>query len=477
MESLERVIRNSFWTGIQPLLLNLISLFAIGYIADALGQDDYGKFVFAFAFVAIFMSSAQGGLRAITVREIASGQEESELFIGSMLTLRMLLAGLSYIILVFIVNILGYPSSTRSIVYLAGATILLNAVALTLFDIFQAYEKMKYVAYSNFVSGAILTVLSVAVIYTGHGLIALTMSYVFGSLVLSFVAMFFYVRRFSWPKIVLNGNVMLRSLRKAFPFFLIGLVAVLNGKIGFVILSKLSGDAATGLYGAASNLTDRLNIIPDSIATAVFPAMASLYESSRREVGYLFEKFFRYLILVGMPIGVGTTVLSEEILRLIYRDKYLVAWPTLSILAWTVPFLFVRCLQGYTFGAINMQNRELVFLTGATVINISLCFVFVPFFAEAGIAAAQLVSAVVVCVYASYVLHKTLRFRFYGSFILKLMGANLIMCIPAILLRNISLLLAVAVAGVIYVISVKLLGLLSANDLILLRRLLKKPIS
>ena len=55
MDHTHKIIKNSIWLIVQPLILNFISLFIIGYIARKLGQSDYGKFIFAFGFVSIFL--------------------------------------------------------------------------------------------------------------------------------------------------------------------------------------------------------------------------------------------------------------------------------------------------------------------------------------------------------------------------------------------------------------------------------------
>jgi O-antigen/teichoic acid export membrane protein len=474
MRSIERVAKNSLWSGIQPLLLNVVSLFVIGYIANRMGKENYGRFVFAFALIAVFTPIAQMGLRPITVREIASQRNHYSQLLANMLTLRVLLAFLTFWVVVLAVNIMNYPPATLVLVYFAGITLFFNSIATTLFDVFQALEQMEYVAYSNFISGLILTALSVIVVYLGYGIASLTATYVFGSFVLMIAAVYYFARTYHLPKFLFNLVLFREMLRKAFPFFIIGTVSVVNAKIGLIILSKLSGESAVGLFGAASNLTDRLNIIPDSVATAIFPAIASLYESSREEVTQLFERFSNYLLLMGLPIAFGTSILSHEIITFIYKEKYLGASPTLSILAWTTPFLFVRLLQAYTLGAMKLQNWEFKLSLAAMIINVVLSALLIPFFNEEGVAMANLASAVIIYFCALYLMHKVLRFRIKYLFLFKAVAANILMCIPVLLLKKVNFIAAIMGGVIFYLVALSALEVVTRSDWMILRSLLKK---
>ena len=82
MGRFENVVKNSLWLSIQPLKLNVISIFAIGYIARVLGQEEYGRFLFAFTFVSMFSPISNFGSRAITVRSIGESRESAAPLLG-----------------------------------------------------------------------------------------------------------------------------------------------------------------------------------------------------------------------------------------------------------------------------------------------------------------------------------------------------------------------------------------------------------
>ena len=143
MNSSDRVVTNSFWLIAQPLVLNVASLVVVGYMARTLGQADYGKFVFAFAYVSMFAPLANMGLRAITVREIAKDREHADRFLGSILIVRLVLSVVATLLAALLIELLGYPIDTRMVVYLAASTIVFQAVSTTFYDAFQGFEMAK----------------------------------------------------------------------------------------------------------------------------------------------------------------------------------------------------------------------------------------------------------------------------------------------------------------------------------------------
>ena len=48
------IIKNSGVLIVRQIFLNVLALVTTGYIARCLGEMDYGKFAFAFAFVTLF---------------------------------------------------------------------------------------------------------------------------------------------------------------------------------------------------------------------------------------------------------------------------------------------------------------------------------------------------------------------------------------------------------------------------------------
>ena len=105
-----KVAKNSIWLIAQPLIMSLASLFVVGLVARKLGPNDYGVFVFAFAFTLMFRPMINLGLRALTVRTIAEDKSAAPEYLGQILVLRTLLGVLAIALVYVGLRVFNYSS-------------------------------------------------------------------------------------------------------------------------------------------------------------------------------------------------------------------------------------------------------------------------------------------------------------------------------------------------------------------------------
>jgi O-antigen/teichoic acid export membrane protein len=466
MKTTSKVIRNSLWMSVQPIILNIVSIFVVGYIASNLGQKDYGVFVLAFSFVALFTPLCSLGLRAIAVRDMAEDRANAPVVMGKYFVLSLVLSVIAYALLVIVVNSMQYPPATKIVIYIAGFNLIFKNTATAFFNAFQAFEKMKFIALSNFISGALLTLFSVIVIYLGYRLIGITLVYVAGSAVLVASVAVYYRIQFGVLKLSVDVPFWLNAIKRGFPFFGGAMLWMLNMRISIVLLSKMSDDVSVGIYGAAYSIVSRLYIFPDSIGTAIFPTIAYLYaQKNLTELGDLSEKFFRYVLVIGLPFCLGLALLSPQVIQLIYGDLYAGSAPVLSILACGIPFMFLIGFFGFALGAVHLQQKVLKANIIATVFNVVITAVLIPYFGEKGAAAGFATSQAITSLLLFLYYYRFLPFKLSVKVIAGVILANALMGLAVLWVRNINLVLAIVLPGAAYIGLLFLLRTVTREDL------------
>ena len=465
--------------SVQPIVLNVVSVFVVGYIASSLGQDDYGKFVLAFSMIAMFLPICSFGLRAVAVRDMAANRDNARVLVGKYFVLGLLLSFASFVLLVIVVNSLQYPAITKLVIYIAGLNLFLRTIGSTFFDIFQAFEKMKYIAYGNMISGVLLTLFSVIVIYFGYRLIGITLVYVGGSVALVVAMAIFYRIHFRFLKLSIDVPFWRERLRQGFPFFVTAMLWMVNMRICVVLLSKMTDDTFVGVYGASFNIVSRLYIFPDSIGTAIFPTIAFLYASKNMaELGSLSEKFFRYTMIMGLPFSLGVALLSPRIIDLIYGTQYASSAASLSILAAGIPFLFMIGLFAFALGAVHRQGQVVKANLIATALNLAITVLLIPPFRELGAAAGYAASQLITSALLFYYFRRFLAFRLDPGGIAKIILANAVMSAAVYVVKDMNLLVAVFAPAGLYLGLIVALRVVTAEDLALIKdALFKKEIT
>lgn len=470
-----RVARNTGWLVIQPLLLNAVSVFAMGYITRTLGTEDYGKFTLAFVFAAMFAPFSNMGLRSVTVRDIAEDKSATTTHMAKMLVTRTALSFAAAAALGVATLFLGYDSLTVKLSMIAAITLIVQAVSSTFHDAFQAHERMSFVAYSQFVGGSALTLLSCLVLFLGFGVVALTVTYVVGGLITLAVAIYL-MRRVAPLELSFDFGYARQKLVQAAPFFVPNIIAVVGGKIGTVLLSKFATETSVGFFGAATSLTDRLAVISDGVCTAIYPTLTVLYATSRLDAANLFKRFFGYLVILALPIGVGTSLLARPIMTLVCGSAFEGAGPVLIVSVWGLAASFVTSIQFWALGAMHLERIGARVAILSTVVCVVCNVIFIPLWAEVGTALASLVSTL----FSFFIVRRTITRELSSELMelrrfLRVVLASLLMAGVVYLLRHTPVLLPIVAGAVVYGFSLIVFGGISREELdVALNKILRR---
>jgi O-antigen/teichoic acid export membrane protein len=469
----KKIIENSLWLIVQPIVLNVISIAVVGYIARTLGQADYGKFVFSIAFIYMFMPLANMGLRGVTVRDLAKDRSRADILVGKMIAARFLLALIAVVFAILSITVMAYPPETKLIVSVASLIIIFQAVSTTCLDAFQAFEKMRYIAYTQFIAGLVLTILSVPVLLVGFGILGLVWVYVFGSLLAAFISYALFCRHIAVPKLAFDCSYIKGKLIESMAFFFPSFIAIVGRKIDIVILSVMAGDASVGIYGAANSIVERLTIIPDGVCTAMYPSMVNLFQDSAQKAGELFQRFFSYMIIIGLPIAIGITVLAKSIIHLIYGGTYSGAVLLLQLLIWWLFITFLTMLQGWTLNAIHKEKKGALVSYISTPLYVLLNLILIPNFKEVGVAISAIVSALVSMGMFSFFIKRFLvQHSLSGSILVRVIGANLLMGGIVFMLDEFPLYISIPSGVFSYIAMVIAFKLLRPDELTYIKKLI-----
>jgi len=116
------------------------------YLARRLGSLNFGKFTFANSFVYLFLILADLGITTLVVREVARNRDGGPQYVGNIATLKVILSVVTFIVILVASNIMQVPDDTKVVVYLISACLILENIGGFFGAVFQAYEKMSYIA-------------------------------------------------------------------------------------------------------------------------------------------------------------------------------------------------------------------------------------------------------------------------------------------------------------------------------------------
>jgi O-antigen/teichoic acid export membrane protein len=201
-----------------------------------------------------------------------------------------------------------------------------------------------------------------------------------------------FSKKFFVPKLGFDFFLWKKLFVQSLPFALSITFLYIYYRIDTVMLSLMVNDQVTGWYNAAYRLVDVVNYIPFLIVTAILPSMARSSKNDHELLMDIFNRSLRYLVLLSIPIGVGTFLLAPRIVLFVYGEGFANAAIALKILIWAEVIVFVNYLGGHLLNIIDRQ-KTYTKIIGITVgLNIVLNFILIPKYTYIGAGVATLLS-------------------------------------------------------------------------------------
>jgi O-antigen/teichoic acid export membrane protein len=241
------------------------------------------------------------------------------------------------------------------------------------------------------------------------------------------------------------------------------------------MLYPMQGEAAVGWYNTAYRLFIYVLFIPQILSTTLFPVMARLSASSKSSVKLAYEKFFKYMAMLGIPLGVGTTLLAGKIIYTLFGSGYGNSIIALQILIWSAVFIFLSNPFGCLFNSLNMQRIGMKIAFVCSVFNVIANLIMIPSLSYIGASITTVLTELL-----SFLLYYHISSRTeYGLSrqmaidILKIIVASSIMGCIVIFLYNLNIFVLIVLSILAYFVALLILQGIDSDDITMLREVIK----
>ena len=142
MNTVQRIAKNTAALFAAQVVVAILSLILSIFIARNLGAVFFGKYSFALAFTAIFAVVSDLGYNTLLIREVARDKSQASKYLNNVISMRALMSLVNFAFIVITINVMGYPTDTKNIVYLFGVYTLVVSFSAVFKVTFRAFEKM-----------------------------------------------------------------------------------------------------------------------------------------------------------------------------------------------------------------------------------------------------------------------------------------------------------------------------------------------
>lgn len=317
------------------------------------------------------------GTDILLTKEIARDRTKTSELISTSIISRIFLFFVCAVLVAIYSKIAGYSYELIKIITIIGVSTFFVQVAGPFQAGFQGFERMEFNSLSDILSKAVTTIVTIVLLFLGYRLAMVALVLTLGSII-SLIYLYLSLRKLYPLHFEFNWSKAFWILKMGFPYLLVSGFLVLYTQVDIVILSLILNEESIGWYGTASTLFGTFMFIPTVFITAIFPILSRAYTDSSDSLLKLIQKSFDLLLLLGVPIGLGISVISSPIVILLYGKEFANSGPILALMGIVLIFTYQNTLLGRYFISIDRQNTWTIIMAVATVVTIPLDLVLVP---------------------------------------------------------------------------------------------------
>jgi O-antigen/teichoic acid export membrane protein len=479
MSQSRRIAKNTLILVLSNVITLFMGLFYTSYTTRYLGVENYGIISIALAWVGIYGPLMDMGLGQLVIRDVSRDPSLIDKYIFNMAALKILITPFIIILVVLAANFLNKgDSATISVVYILAISTGIASFSGIFTSAFQSMEKMEYSSIVSVVNGLCMLVGALLAIRLGLSVIGFAYVYLVASLIIFVYSIATYVIKFSRARAALDIVSWPSMFQEALPFGMADLFAGIFGWISSLILAYTMGHEDVGFYMAPYKLIIILNIIPYVVNISLFPVMCRFYLTSGTMMRFLQTRSFRYTALLGLPMGVGTTLLAEKIIILIFGPIFIKSVIVLQVLIWSSVLIFTSSSFYRLLSTSNYQATVTKLMAVCALEAILLNLILIPQLSYVGASLANVASegtSLVLSMYAASKIGYSLS-KSDLAFMVKVAIASAAMGAFILLVKGLAIHLVLLVASsiIFYFIVSFLLGIFDKEDIAIFKSIIYK---
>lgn len=391
--TLIKILNNISWLTVDKFLRLGIALVVGVWVARYLGPEQFGVLSYAIAFVGLFGAVASLGLQGVVVRDLVKNPQSSGVILGTGWRLQIFGALIAFGAIVISYYFLGFDDGvTRVIVSVLGFALIFRSSDIFRYW-FESHLESKYVVWvenSVLIIGSCLRLL---LIFLKAPIIAFVWILFFESLLIALVLAIVYSKKSKGFLTWSFSNTRARELlHDSWPLMLSGVAIMIYMRIDQVMLGQMLGNKSVGIYAAALRISEVWYLFPTMISASIFPALVMLKNSNKDIYLKRIQQFLNLLVLFSVAIGIFTTLFANQLVNILYGDRFDSAASVLVVHIWAGVFVFLGVAGNNWYIAENMQKVRMYYITISAIINILLNFYLIPAYGVVGAAIATLIS-------------------------------------------------------------------------------------
>lgn len=387
---------NSIFYVIYNTLNIVFPLLTSMYVARVLKTADIGEIGYSQNIAQYFVILSFLGIPTYGMREIAKvrdSQTETNTIFSELFTLNFISTSIFLFIYLICIILIKEFRNNITIFLISGLSIVLNYMNINW--LYEGLEEFRYISLRNILFKLLSFLLLVILVRSEADYLWYAAVTVFGTAGNYFLNVI-YSKKFVSLKI---KNLDLKRHLKSISYLVVVNLAIeIYSLVDITMLGTMSEKSNVAFYSYALRIQKILLHIVNSFTMVIVPRLSYYYKNHLyQEYNKLISQTLKIIILLSFPMIIGIIFTGNELITIMYGEKYLQSAKVLNILS----FLLLISPIGYLLGSrvllISEQETKMIICVAiGAIVNVICNFFFIQKYSEIGAAFASLTSEIVV---------------------------------------------------------------------------------
>lgn len=357
----------------------LIGFITLPLITRALGPDGYGKFSYLFVILSYFGFFIDFGYLSYGTNKLCE-KTDSRVVIGKIISLQLLTAIFSYIILIIVAYF--FLETGKYILLLFFSSIFISQI-FSIRYYYLAGNKLYYNSISE-LAGQLIYAALIFTVFINHQSV---FTLIIVSLVQAYVTAIFlflpYIRK-NKIKLNLSPGKNLKTLKDAYKLGIASKAEAITASFIILCAGFFLNEESVGLYNASFKIYLILLTVVQGVSYSLMPL---LLRNIKKSEGNNFNKIsiiFYIYIFIGIVLSLITFFFSEQIISVMFGEKFSGSVGILRNFSFTILLWPLVMFMSLVTLAFNKYNYILITSVSSSLISIILSLLLIRNYGIAG---------------------------------------------------------------------------------------------
>lgn len=320
-----------FYTSIFRYANYFINLFISAFLARILLPEDFGVVAMISIFLTFFylISNFGFGPGIIQCQDL-NERDNYSLFIFT------LIISLPIIVIFFfsgpLLSSFYNNQEYNEIIKLLSISLFFHTLNMVPYNLLVKNRKFKELGIRSLIISITSGILAILLANYGFSYYSLIYKSIFEA-ILTFII------NFKMSKIKFFKSISFQPVKKIFSFsfyqFLFNINSFLTNNLDTLLIGKFLGPSRLGYYDRAYRLSSTFSSLTLVFSSVLHPVLAT-YQKDKDLIAFVYIKLFKILLIIGLPLAIFLSFCSEEIIIILYSDKWVNSIPVFKYLAFLV---------------------------------------------------------------------------------------------------------------------------------------------